>query len=294
MNYQTITCKSALHKLKNGRLPFDYDLNIYRGCAHKCIYCYAMYSHKFMNSENYFDEIYIKDNVAQILEKELSKWKEKKKVNIGGVCDSYQPIEAHKQLMPQILKICIKYKIPITISTKSDLLLRDIALINELSQVAKVTIAATITTMNEEVRSRIESGAVSSLHRFEMLKKIKEETNAFVGVHIMPIIPYITDTRENLDEIYRRAAQCNVDYVLCGIMYLRGHTRKVFFEKTSILFPRQHEKLKKMYAYNYDRKPYKNALYKYIHELRIKYGFSNPNNFSNKPKSHNQLTLFDK
>lgn len=294
MNYKKITCKTALHKLRPGRLSFDYDLNIYRGCAHNCIYCYAMYSHKYMDSEEYFDEIYIKENVAEVLEKELSKWKTKKKVNIGGVCDSYQPIENREQLMPEILKICIKYKIPITISTKSDLLLRDIELINELSQVAEINIAATITTMDEDVRKRIESGAVPSLRRFEMLRRLKEETDAIVGVHMMPIIPYITDTRQNLDEIYRRAAECNVDYVLPGIMYLRGPTRKVFFEKTEVLFPQQHEKLKKMYAYKNDHNPYKTVLYKYIGELRKKYGFPSTNKVDYQPKTHKQLSMFDK
>ena len=294
MNYKKISCKTALHKLRPGRLPFDYDLNIYRGCAHKCVYCYAMYSHKYMDSEAYFDDIYIKENVVAILENELSKWKTKKKVNIGGVCDSYQPIETKEQLMPKILKLCIEYKIPITISTKSDLLLRDIELINALSQVAEVTIAATITTMDENVRKKIESGAVSSLRRFEMLRRLKKETNAIIGVHLMPIIPYISDTRQNLEEIYRQAAQYNVDYILPGIMYLRGPTRKVFFEQTKSLFPQQYEKLKKMYAYKNDRNAYKTILYKYIGELRKKYGFPSANKFDNQPKTHKQLSIFEK
>ncbi|MDF9825541.1 DNA repair photolyase [Breznakia sp. PF5-3] len=291
MKYTHIQSKTALHKLRPGRLPFDYDLNLYRGCAHGCIYCYAMYSHQYMESEAYFDEIFIKENIAEILEKELHT-KKKGKINLGGVCDSYQPIEVTAELMPNVLKSLIKHKTPIVISTKSDLLLRDIELIKELSELAEVNIAATITTMNEDIRKKIEPGTVSSERRFQMLERLKKETNANVGVHLMPIIPYLTDTRENLEEIYRRANEIEADYVLPGIMYLRGKTRNVFFEKTEKLFPNEHEKLKKMYAYKYDRSPYKKALYTYINELRKTYGFNHSNKIDKKIKSNEQLKLF--
>ena len=123
--YKEITCASACNKLKR-KIPYGWDLNIYRGCEHECRYCYAMYSNEYLGSGDYFEEIYVKTNIAEQLEKELSSpnWK-REVVNIGGVTDSYQPAESIYKQMPDILKLMIRYKTPCIISTKSDLILRD-------------------------------------------------------------------------------------------------------------------------------------------------------------------------
>jgi len=118
-----------MNKLKR-KLPYEWDLNIYKGCEHGCKYCYAMYTHNHLNGM--FDQdIYIKTNVVDVLEKELRKpsW-DRSIINIGGVTDSYQPCERDQQIMPEILKLLIKYKTPCIISTKSDLVLRDYDLID--------------------------------------------------------------------------------------------------------------------------------------------------------------------
>jgi len=164
-----INCTSALNKLKR-KIPYEWDLNIYRGCQHGCKYCYAIYSHKYLNDEEYFYNIYVKTNIVEKLEKELrhSSWK-REVVNIGGVTDSYQPAENKYKLMPEILKLLIKYKTPAIISTKSDLILRDFDLIDELSKITYINIAATITTTDENLRKKIEPQGCESNKRFEML-----------------------------------------------------------------------------------------------------------------------------
>ena len=125
--YKEIICATACNKLKR-KMPYGWDLNIYRGCEHGCRYCYAMYSHDYManGEEEYFNDIYLKTNIAEKLEEQLAGrlWK-REVVNIGGVTDSYQPIEEKYRLMPEILRLLIKYRTPCIISTKSDLILRD-------------------------------------------------------------------------------------------------------------------------------------------------------------------------
>lgn len=295
MQYKKIKAKSALHVLKR-KLPYGLDLNIYRGCEHACQYCFAMYSHKYMQSDGYFDEIYIKEGLAPILDRELSKRKNKEIINIGGVCDSYQQIEAKMKLMPDILKVIIKHQYPIIISTKSDLILRDIELINELSQLTTVNIAATITTIDENIRKIIEPGTVSTERRFQMLERIRKETKATVGVHIMPIIPYITDNDENLEGIYRRANEIDATYVLPGTLYLRGKTRDVFFDMIDHNFKHLKPQLATLYSYGFDRKPYKADLYTRMSVFQKKYNLNS--NYKKhvidkvKPKTSEQLTLF--
>ncbi|MMZ61897.1 hypothetical protein D1872_240720 [compost metagenome] len=119
--YSEMDCSVACNKLKRN-VPFAWDLNIYRGCEHGCKYCYAIYTHDYLNagSEKYSEDIYVKTNIVEQLEMQLSSpsWK-REVVNIGGVTDSYQPAEAIYKLMPDILQLMIKYKTPCIISTKS-------------------------------------------------------------------------------------------------------------------------------------------------------------------------------
>ena len=268
-----ISCETALNKLKR-KIPYGWDLNIYRGCRHSCQYCFAIYSHKYLDDDNYFGQVYVKTNVVEQLEKELrsKNWK-REIINIGGVTDSYQPAEADYKLMPEILKLLIKYKTPAIISTKSDLILRDYDLIDELSRIAYINVAATITTTDENIRRRIEPHGSESAKRFEVLKTFRK-TNASVGLHVMPIIPYITDNRENMESLCYNAKDAGVHYMLPGTLYLRGKTRNVFFDFIEAEFPDLYEPLKIMYKTGGAGKDYKTELYKMVNELRDKYGIS--------------------
>ncbi len=257
-----------------------------------------MYSHQYLDSEQYFDDIYVKTNIVEQLEKQLSSpsWK-REVVNIGGVTDSYQPIEAQYKLMPDILRLMIKYKTPCIISTKSDLVLRDYDLIAELANITYVNVAATITSMNENIRKKIEPNGVESLKRFAMLKEFAK-TNASTGLHFMPIIPYLTDGRDNVDALYSHAKDCQVDYVLPGTLYLRGKTRGVFFEFIKQEFPNLYEPLQTLYKTGGAGKEYKDKLYMMVNELKAKYMLSGSYLKPMKEKLNQsdncQLSFFDK
>lgn len=272
-NYKEITCTVACNKLKR-KMPYTWDLNIYRGCEHGCKYCYAMYSHDYLGSNKYFSDIYVKTNVVEKLEEQLrrSSWK-REIVNIGGVTDSYQKIEKEYKLMPDILKLMIKYKTPCIISTKSDLILRDYDLIEELANITYVNVAATITSMDEDIRTKIEPNGVESIRRFNMLKEFSK-TNASTGVHFMPIIPYLTDDYKNVDTLYYNAKDSDVDYVLPGTLYLRGKTRGEFFNFIKEEYPNLYEPLSLLYKTGGADKEYKNKLYKMVNEIKAKYGVS--------------------
>ncbi|HED23781.1 MAG TPA: radical SAM protein [Firmicutes bacterium] len=181
---------SALHKLKR-KIPYGWDLNIYRGCGHGCCYCYALYSHRYLgasDSESFYSEIHVKTNIVDLLEKEIrSKSWQREVINIGGVTDSYQPAEVKYRLMPEILKLLIKYKTPAIISTKSDLILRDYDLIDQLSRLTYINVAATITTADENMRRLIEPHSAPTAARLAMLGEFRK-TRASIGFHIRLII----------------------------------------------------------------------------------------------------------
>ncbi len=272
-NLIEIKCQTGLNKLKR-RIPYGWDLNIYRGCEHKCRYCYAMYSHDYLQDDNFHENIYVKTNIVEKLEEDLcrSNWR-REIVNIGGVTDSYQPCEADYKIMPEVLKLLIKYKTPAIISTKSDLVLRDFDLIDQLSRLTYINIASTITTNDESIRELIEPGAVPSARRFAMLKAFRK-TNASVGLHVMPIIPFVTDSFENIRSICDQAANADVHYMLTGTLYLRGKTRKSFFDFVQTQFPYLFDNFQNLYGKGSASKNYKDRLYAMVNALRSEYKIS--------------------
>lgn len=295
-HYQPITCKSAMNRINSRYLPFHWDLNLYRGCAHRCQYCYALYTHDYMEDHHFFDTIYIKQNIADRLAAELARpqWK-REVVNIGGITDSYQPIEAERQTMPEILKLLIQYKTPCIISTKSDLILRDFDLLDQLSRITYVNVAATITTTDETLRKKLEPGGVPSAQRFEMLKAFAP-TSVHTGLHAMPIIPLLSDSTENLESLYAGGADAKADYVLPGLLNLKGKTRDHFLEFFHTEFPEKLEAFLVLYGRGGLDREYKKSFYQKLSEINKKYhltiGHRLPKNLQSEDGDGQQLSLF--
>lgn len=298
--YKEIECKSACNNVRGG-FPYRWDLNAYRGCGHSCKYCFALYTHRYMESDDFFNEIYVKTNIAERLEILLrsKSWKGDV-INLGGVTDSYQPAEERYRLMPEIWKLLIRYKNPAIISTKSDLILRDFELIEELAATAGVNVASTITCSDENDREKIEPGAVSSERRFRMLEIFKRETKASTGMHIMPVIPFITDRRENLESLFSKGRAAGIDYALVQPMNLRGETKNTFLSFARAEYPEYYDRLCEMYKTGYVPKEYKECLYKTVRPLMKAYKISSDcrspiNKIIQELKTpeYRQISLFD-
>jgi len=292
MVFEEIKIKKALNRLHSNFLPYKYDLNIYRGCSHRCQYCYALYSHRYLENNNFFEKIYVKTNIVETLEKELSskKWRQEW-VNLGGVTDSYQAIERQYQIMPKILELMIKYKTPITISTKSDLILRDIDLLEKLAKVTTVNVAVTITTWDEKLAQKLEPGAISSQKRMDIFKQLKGK-GINLGLHLMPIIPYLTDTSENLENILRESGKIKMDYVIAGMLNLRSETRKNFLKFIQENYPQLADKYFREYKGVYWEKEKRREVYLKVHRLMNKYGLNgNYEKFRPKEIIREQLSL---
>lgn len=299
INYHSITCKKAFRKLAHPVGPYDYDMNVYRGCAHRCVYCFALYSQRYLQQADFYHDIFIKENIVESLEKQLAskKWG-KHIVNIGSVCDSYQPIEAQRKLMPEILKLLIRYATPCIISTKSDLILRDLELIKELANITCVNIASTITCVDEQIASHIEPGAVSVERRAAMLQTIRQETNACVGIHMMPILPLISDRDEHIEGMMKLYQDIDAEYMICGSLYLRGVTKQHFYEFLKQYQPELVKQYHILYQGGYLDKVYKKDLYERISIYQKRYHVNFDYNLGIRkrmPKYHDeieQLSLF--
>ena len=144
-----ISAKSALHYHEQ-TFATNWDVNVYRGCGHGCVYCFARYSHRYLGDADFFHDIYVKTNIAENLDREFSRrnWT-REPVNVGGVTDAYQPAEEKYCLMPDVIRVFIKHRNPLVIVTKSVLPLRDIALIGELAKLAEVAVLVSVSTLDE-------------------------------------------------------------------------------------------------------------------------------------------------
>jgi DNA repair photolyase len=286
-----ILAKSALH-YHDHAFATNWDINPYRGCGHRCIYCFAQYSHKYLDSNQFFDDITVKTNVAEVLNADFSKraW-QKCPVNLCGVTDGYQPLEKQYELMPKIIETFIKHKNPLVITTKSTLLLRDLDLLEELNKVARVDIRASVSTIDESIREKIEPFASPTIDRLNMLGEISQR-GIDAGVLLMPIIPHLTDGAENLDEIFRISKQNGATGVIPAPLHLRGETKRVFYEYLKNLFPDLLPKIAPLYKGAYLDKNYAENLRQKIASIRRKYNFYNKIYERQEPKERNiQLKL---
>jgi len=288
-----IQAKTVIHK-HDKAFPVMLDLNPYRGCTIGCKYCFAQYSHYYIGLDNFFRDILVKTNAAQCLDLELhKKRKQKEQIKIGGVTDAYQPIEKKYFLMPEILKVFRKYRVPIFLSTKSDLVLRDFELIKQLAQVTAVDIAVSISSINEKTAKIFEPGASVPAKRIETLAKFSGLCRS-VSVLNMPVIPYISDSYEELDKIFELSKNSKADYLVSYPLHLRNpKVKNNFFELVKKHFPKPAHKFIALYRNSSTPdEEYISGLYEKIFLLRNKYNLFDNYIPLSKEKTTEQLKLF--
>ncbi len=211
-----------------------YNMNIYRGCCHGCIYCDSRSD--CYGIEN-FDEIVAKENALAIIEKELKGKRNKGLIGTGAMSDPYNPHEADCALTRGALKLVGRYGFGIHIITKSDLVVGDIDLLKQINMHAPVGIGITITAADDELAGRIEPAAPASSKRFAAVKKLSGQ-GIYAGILMTPILPFISDTPENILEIVRLAADNGARFIYPSMgMTLRDGQREYFYGALDKLYP---------------------------------------------------------
>jgi len=275
MEYQPIKCKSLLHRHDTGYLPYHWDVNIYRGCAHSCLYCFARYSHEYLgycDPSDFGQKILVKVNAPQILDRELAspKWRGEL-VNLSGVSDPYQPAEEKFGLTRQVLEVMLKHRNPTILGTKSDLSQRDLDLLSRLSETTFCCVAVTITTLDEGLRRQLEPFSSPASRRVALLKKLKE-AGVKTGLLATPIFPYLTDDPRSLEELVRTAAEGEVDFFVAGVLSLRSSARQRFMPFLRQQFPKLYPKYRQLYKGWSVPRDYSRGVYERVWLLQEKYG----------------------
>ncbi|MCW4010225.1 MAG: radical SAM protein [Candidatus Bathyarchaeota archaeon] len=222
VKYEEVNIKSALGDLGvlNTRLWTKHCFDPYTNCEFNCVYCNTS-AVRHTASEELSVPVCVKVNAPQVLAEELSRLKKKGVVSIGLAMDAYQPVEKKYRLTRRVLEVFKEHSCPFAVGTKSDLILRDIDVIAEASKKAPCIVSLSITTLDESLAKQLEPNAASPKRRLETLRRFSE-AGVNTGVWISPILPYITDTEENIGEIVEAAVKNGAKFVLGGALDMRS------------------------------------------------------------------------
>jgi DNA repair photolyase len=215
-----IFCKSAL--VKSNIPGIDYALNPYLGCEHGCVYCYASFMQRYYHQDEVWGEfVDVKVNFVEKLRSQIKRTKPGL-VYLSSVTDPYQPLEKKYKLTRECLKILAQLNFPVSIQTKSDLVLRDVDI---LKQINDCEVGFTLTTLDEKIRKTFEPHSSTLNQRFEALKiinKNKIRTFAFFG----PILPYFSDNKKTIYSLLKKLSQLGVERIYLDKMNYKGKNWK--------------------------------------------------------------------
>ncbi|RAP54567.1 MAG: radical SAM protein, partial [Methanosphaera sp. rholeuAM130] len=244
-----VNVKSILSK-NNG-------MNLYRGCTHGCIYCDSRSNVYNMNHD--FEDVEVKENSLELLKKALKNKKEKVMVGSGSMSDPYMDLEDELNYTRRAMELVYKYSHGFTCITKSDLILRDLDLLKKINEKSKAVVQMTLTCMDDDISRIIEPNVCTTRRRLDVLRVLKEN-NIPIVVWLAPVLPYITDSYDNINSLLDECIDLEVEGIICfGMgMTLRDGNREYYYGKLDEHFPGLKQR--------------------YIREFGNSYAISSPNN----------------
>jgi len=247
--YREEPCKAALNRVKG--MAFDWSLNPYMGCVHRCTFCYVRAFE--LRADRPFDERYgrsirVKTNVVEVLRRELAKasW-EHDAVAIGAATDPYQPAEGRYRLTRGCIEALRDFSNPFSIITRGPLIMRDVDVLAEAAARASVSVTFSIPTLDEEVWRRTEPGTAHPRQRLRALKALVD-AGVKASVGMAPILPGISDRPEQIEEVVRAAREAGACGVWSNLLFLRPGTREHFLESLARDYPEQLDRYERLYA----------------------------------------------
>jgi len=232
ITYLDLPCRSVLNRCSNPHMPFGWTINPYRGCEFGCTYCYARYTHEYLGYDRWLDfetRIHVKSEAALRLEEEARGGRLRgRAIAIGTATDPYQPAERRYGVTRGILEVLARQDgIHLSITTKSDLVVRDLDLLREMARRGSLHVNFSITTLWPALARRLEPRAPTPLKRLAALRQLSE-AGIECGVFAMPILPGLTDDDASLASLAEAAAAYGARYLLGQPLFLRESARRAF------------------------------------------------------------------
>jgi len=249
INFHEVRARSALNRVPGGRYGFNYTINPYRGCTHACVFCFARRTHTFLDlnaGRDFEREIVVKVNVPELLRAELARpsWR-RELVALGTNTDPYQWVESRYRMMPEILEALEKADTPVSVLTKSSLVMRDVDQLEQMSKRVPVSVNLSVPTLDEKAWRATEPHTPHPRTRLDAVAELRRR-GIDSGVLIAPLMPGINDQPEQVQPIVDRAREAGATFLGGVALHLRDEVRDVFFgwlqAKRPDLIPR-YEKL---------------------------------------------------
>lgn len=230
--------RTILSKNDSPDVGFTWSVNLYRGCFHACAYCFARPTHEYVGfgaGTDFEHKIFVKPKAPQLLEEAFRKsWWKGEAIAFSGVTDCYQPLEAAWKLTRGCLEVCVAFRNPVAIITKSLLIRRDIGLLTQLSREASATVSLSIAFLDEGVARAIEPGTPTIRKRFETMELLAK-AGIRVGIGGAPIIPGLND--QDIPGLLKRARNCGATFAFKTLLRLPGSVKQVFFHRLAEALP---------------------------------------------------------
>lgn len=231
----TVPAKTIVTRTKSTEwFGSEYNMNIYRGCSHGCIYCD---SRSACYGDDNFETVKVKENALAIINSDLRRKAKTGVVATGAMSDPYNPLERELLLTRHALELLSAYHFGVAIATKSDLIVRDIDILSEIKTNAPVLCKLTVTTCDDALAGKIEPHAPSSACRFAALAALSQ-AGIFAGILLMPVLPFLEDSFENIEGIINRAAESGARFIYPAFgVTLRQNQRDWYLNALDSLFP---------------------------------------------------------
>ena len=251
LEYFTLASKSLLNRcVSNRQMPFTWTINPYRGCEFACKYCYARYTHEFMEMRDGLEferKIYVKQRAAELLRRELHRVKPGEAIALGTATDPYQPAERRYEVTRTILEEFARHRgYELGIISKSNLMVRDLDVLKEIAKQNRLSVHVTITTLNIDLARILEPRAPRPDLRMDAVRTLAQ-AGLRVGVSCSPVVPGITDSPKDLEAVISAAAEAGADYVFANPLFLKPCSAAVFLPFLEQNFPHLAENYRKRY-----------------------------------------------
>src|SRR5947209_16366543 len=284
--YFVLPVKSILNRCDSNRVPFEWTINPYRGCEFACKYCYARYTHEYMELDGaeFEKKIYVKKDAAPLLawdvahkysyESEASSGERPDHVAIGTATDPYQPAEREYGVTRACLEELAKREgMSISIITKSNQIVQDIDVLQHIAERSNLRIDITITTLRAGLTRLLEPRAPRPDLRLAAVKQLRE-AGLSVGVSASPLIPGITDHEGDLEAVAEAAREAGAQWFFSGVLFLMPSSAKQFLPFVREKFPRLAKQYEQWFAKNgYAPEEYRRKASERVARIREKYGF---------------------
>ena len=278
VEYLTLPVRSLLNRCNSARVPFPWTINPYRGCEFACQYCYARYTHEFMELRDpaaFEHQIFVKQNAGWLLRRELRRVKPGEEIAIGTATDPYQPAERQFEVTRGILEELARHHgLTLSLITKSNLVVRDLELLRAIAQHNRLGVSVTVTTLDARLARILEPRAPRPDLRLEAVRQLAH-AGITTSVSCCPVLPGITDRPRDLEAVVRAAAEAGARHLFANPLFLKPCSASVFLPFLDREFPELVEAYRRRYA---DRAflpdSYRKRISQLASTLKKKYGIA--------------------